>query len=291
MMSLLAVVDGRRFALFWIAVTVAISTVALDTRADAGTPIRTHLKAQNKGFDTCQAPGVEKMRDFWSGSPYYYIGIYIGGSLRACSQPNLTQNWVSEVDDIGYGFVPIWVGPQAPCSGFSDRMSSNPDTARQQGKNAAENAVQKSIDLGFHVPDDTSKGPIIYYDLEGYDVNNDNCAEAVSAFIAGWTAELHSWRRLSGVYGPGLGTAWGRFWNLTNRPDDVWIAQWNDNPNVYEVSAPSRDKWEYRRLKQFKGEVTETRNGTTLSIDKNCARGMITSNNSITEYHDTACFG
>jgi photosystem II stability/assembly factor-like uncharacterized protein len=41
------------------------------------------------GFDKCQADTREKMDTWWSYSPYYDTGTYIGGVSRGCSQPNL----------------------------------------------------------------------------------------------------------------------------------------------------------------------------------------------------------
>lgn len=45
----------------------------------------------HQGFDTCSAPSFDKMREWWVYSPYYYVGIYIGGINRGCSQPNLSS--------------------------------------------------------------------------------------------------------------------------------------------------------------------------------------------------------
>src|SRR5215472_8796708 len=84
--------------------------------------------SQFPGIDTCDAPSVAQMQAFWSGTPYWNIGIYIGGSMRACAQANLTSSWLQQVGPTGIGwhFMPLWVGPQAPCTSFSDRFSSDP---------------------------------------------------------------------------------------------------------------------------------------------------------------------
>ena len=72
-----------------------------------------------RGFDACAAPSLSSMTAWMSKSPYVGVGIYIGGSNRGCSQPNLTSAWVSNVIAQGWHTVPIWVGPQAPCSALS----------------------------------------------------------------------------------------------------------------------------------------------------------------------------
>jgi Rv2525c-like, glycoside hydrolase-like domain len=253
--------------------------------ANATTPISTHEYSKGKGFDTCEAPSTSQMNDFWNGTPYAYVGIYIGGSLRSCPNSNLTQSWVGTVDGTAtnmmrYRFLPIWVGPQAPCTNFNDTFSSDPAAARERGHTVAVYAKDKMIDLGFYVPGDPTKmGPIVFYDLEGYDTSNTNCVDAVKAFIAGWTSELHSWRRLAGVYGPALATSWSSFYQIDNEPDVVWIAQDNSTDSVYGVSAPSADKWGSQRLHQYELNKPKTWNGTTLNVDLDCAKGRVTGDN------------
>src|SRR5690349_8055272 len=48
-----------------------------------------------KGFDTCTAPSQSAMNAWKASSPYGAVGIYISGSSRSCSQPNLTATWVT----------------------------------------------------------------------------------------------------------------------------------------------------------------------------------------------------
>src|SRR6202041_2877790 len=65
-----------------------------------------------KGFDACTAPSAATMATWLQRSPYRAVGIYIGGSDRACAQPNLTASWVSQQQSAGWHFMPIYVGPQ-----------------------------------------------------------------------------------------------------------------------------------------------------------------------------------
>jgi Rv2525c-like, glycoside hydrolase-like domain len=64
------------------------------------------------GFDACAAPGSNVMSAWLAHSRYQAIGIYIGGSDRACAQPNLTAAWVSQQALAGWHFIPLYVGPQ-----------------------------------------------------------------------------------------------------------------------------------------------------------------------------------
>jgi len=43
-----------------------------------------------KGFDTCAAPSSSQMQAWWTNTPWSWVGVYVGGASRGCSQPNLT---------------------------------------------------------------------------------------------------------------------------------------------------------------------------------------------------------
>ncbi len=65
------------------------------------------------GFDSCAAPSASYMRQWRRHSPYRAVGIYIGGSDRACDQSNLTAGWVRRQASAGWKFFPMYAGPQA----------------------------------------------------------------------------------------------------------------------------------------------------------------------------------
>jgi len=94
-----------------------------------------------KGFDACTAPSAATMHTWLQRSPYRAVGIYIGGSDRACAQPNLTASWVSQQQSAGWHFMPIYVGPQAS---FSEIHA-----AASQAASAAKDAVSQARLLGF----------------------------------------------------------------------------------------------------------------------------------------------
>lgn len=64
----------------------------------AGTSI--HL-----GFDECQAPGTPLQRAWRTSSPFFDIGIYIGGASRSCANTNLTSSWVTGAQSLGWGLM------------------------------------------------------------------------------------------------------------------------------------------------------------------------------------------
>lgn len=73
-------------------------------------------KSRHIGFDLCQAPGTGPMATWWASSPYFDMGIYVGGGTRSCPQPNLISSWVKTVTGEGWGLISLWPGPQAPCT-------------------------------------------------------------------------------------------------------------------------------------------------------------------------------
>ena len=110
-----------------------------------------------RGFDTCAAPSKSYMRAWRRHSRYRAIGIYIGGSNRACFQRNLSPRWIRTEAAHGWRFFPMYVGPQAE---FRQLRKPVRDKRR-----AANDAVVQARRLGF--------GPRtpIYYDMEAYPVH------------------------------------------------------------------------------------------------------------------------
>ncbi|MEO6701989.1 MAG: glycoside hydrolase domain-containing protein, partial [Jatrophihabitantaceae bacterium] len=137
-----------------------------------------------KGGDSCTAPSVSQMSAFFRNTPYLAWGIYIGGKDRACSQPNLTASWVSQVTGQGWALLPLWVGPQNPCLAGFDHFSTNTSTAYAQGQNEAKAAYNALVGLGM-----SSNSPIIY-DMEAGGSNTSTCINATKSFVQGWVNQL-----------------------------------------------------------------------------------------------------
>ena len=94
------------------------------------------------------------MKAWRAHSPYRAIGVYIGGSDKACAQPNLTSAWLRNEAATGWHFLPLYVGPQA---GFGELTAP-----AKQGRAAASDAVMQAERLGF-----SARTPI-YYDMEAF---------------------------------------------------------------------------------------------------------------------------
>lgn len=215
------------------------------------------------GFDACTAPSLDALTA-WSASPYRALGIYIGGVNRACTQRNLSASWVASATAAGWSLLPLYVGLQAPCVSQSglQKISTNASTAQSQGVAAANDAVANANAYGL------PGGSPIYLDLEGYATKNAACTQSAQAFATGWDNQLRTLGYVAGIYGSAASTIRDLQSIGVSIPDDVWIAHWNGDPNVFGDPYVSDSLWvNHQRIHQFKGGHNETWGGVTINID------------------------
>jgi len=231
------------------------------------------LNSQQRGADRGCAPTTTQMNAFWVSTPYYYWAIYIGGVNRSCSNANLNSSWVKTVLGQGWALLPTWVGLQSPCHtaqlSFAV-MSTDPQTAYQQGRQEGASAYQALAPLG--IGSDTP----IALDLEAFDTSNATCVTAAQNFVLGWRDQLAlPPAQTSGVYGSSCATDLSAY-RYPRYPDFIWGAYWNDNPNTWDMACVSSGNWvNHQRHKQWQGPHWETWNGTTLDIDGDVADGPV----------------
>jgi photosystem II stability/assembly factor-like uncharacterized protein len=149
---------------------------------------------QRIGFDEHNVPTIAAMGTWFDMSPFFDVGIYVGGvnycyeSKGSClrSDPNLTATWVTQAGGEGWGLLPLWVGPQAPCvdsSHFAEFTSAN---AASEGMSNADGAAAAMTALGLS---DT----VVFYDMENYtSTAGDSCSLAVRAFLSAWVQEMNT---------------------------------------------------------------------------------------------------
>jgi hypothetical protein len=213
------------------------------------------------GFDACSTPSTATMAD-WGASPYRALGIYIGGANAACSQPNLSAAWVSQESLAGWHLIPIYVGLQSPsnscgCAGIS------PAAASTQGTQAAQDAIVQAQALGL------GGGNPIYDDMEAYNRTTANTS-AVLAFLQAWTTTLHAGGYLSGVYSSdasGISDLVAQAGTAYAEPDDLWIANWNNEQTTTDPDVPASEWAAHQRLHQYRGAHNESYGGATINID------------------------
>ena len=234
-----------------------------------------------EGLDSCTAPSTTQMADFWSNTPYYYWGIYIGGNERACSQPNLTPSWISTVTSgsangisMQWKLLPFWVGPQDPCEpGFGNYISLDTSTAFSQGKDEAISAYNEwVINLG------QSSDTPIDYDLEysGGTITS-SCLAAIRSFINGWVYQLHiAPAQKAGVYTSTCAGDISTFATIANPPDFIDGAAWGSGTSTSNMPCVSSSYWvNQQRHKQYQGGHNETWNGATINVDSRCANSWV----------------
>jgi len=231
---------------------------------------------QRQGFDRCYAPSLGEMNTWWEKSPYDVFNLYIGGVSFGCRDKPLDALWVHQAADQGWQFILTWVGPQAPCTSFKYRMSSNPAVAYVEGKLEAEYAAEAARRLGFF--DDA----VIYYDIEGY-TNNTECRETVKSFLDGWVEQLLSIGLRSGAYGSPCRSYITDWATIPHPPQDIWIAHWtadkyDPTATVWDVPCGLDNSYwkDHQRLKQYAGGHKESWGGVELVIDSNVLDGHIT---------------
>ncbi|MBR7831624.1 DUF1906 domain-containing protein [Actinospica durhamensis] len=226
------------------------------------------------GFDTCTAPSVHDMAAWQKSSPYQAIGIYVGGSNRACGIGNLSTSWVRAVDDQGWSLIPIYVGLQAPCVKGRGMSLMSAAKAAQQGTAEANGAASAAARLSI-APDSP-----VYFDLEAFNENDQGCVRTVTAFLNAWTTQLHTHGYLSGVYGSadsGMTTLVGivRSQHGFAAPDAIWIAHWDRLAKTADASVPDT-MWVYQqRIKQYQGGHKETHGGVSIVIDTDYLDGPV----------------
>lgn len=264
----------RRSTLWtWLAAKIALLTGVLSIAPLAAAPSAqaSFGKSIHKGWDACSA-SVSTAQAFWTNTPYWNMGLYLGGSSYGSSCKRWSSSEVGQLRSMGYKFLPLWVGPQAPCNGWASSFSYDQSTAYSQGRNEAVAVYNTIVGLGW----DTLNAPIIY-DLEAFNTGNGSCLNAAKSFINGWVYQLHvAPAQMAGVYGSSCGSGLSSYASIGNVPDFIHGADWNGNPSTSDLACIPSSYWTNRqRHKQYNGGHNETWNGVTMNIDSDCSNGPV----------------
>lgn len=201
----------------------------------------------------------------WLASPYRAVGIYFGGSNRACTQPNLTAAWVSEQIAAGWHLIPLYVGRQAPCTMSSKPFRIDPAQAAAQGTAEADDAADQAAALGL------AADSVLINDMEAYQTGNAACTSAVNTYIGAWTAQLHERGYLSGFYSSIASGVTDQVAAYSTpgyaHPDHIDFARWDGVATTSDPAIPATYWPGPRRIKQYAGDHAETWGGVTINID------------------------
>jgi len=224
-------------------------------------------------FDACRAPSQRVMDRWLRASPFLGVGIYLGGIHRACPQRHLTAGWVARQTRAGWRLLPLWVGPQASCTGYRWRIDGRPGPhrshprARRDGVREARAAVRAARRLGI------ATGSTLWYDLEPFPMDDDRCRRASLTFLDAWTRTLHGVGFRSGVYSHVaagvslLSRAPARY----AAPDRVWYAfvDHRATDDIPRRFVRSRSWMRARKVHQFALDKRVRFGGVAMDIDWN----------------------
>jgi probable HAF family extracellular repeat protein len=157
-----------------------------------------------------------------------------------------------------------------------------------QGELDAKAAEQAAANLG-------AGAAIIYKDLENYSPasvlpTGSTCGSVVNAYLSGWDTQLHSDQYSAGAYSnPTPAANWAATGNVSPLPDDVWIAQANNQITTWNVGTKygmTDSMWpDYQRIHQYTGTHSEAWGGTpSFSIDSDIVNAEVFSNTEIPNY-------
>jgi hypothetical protein len=259
---------GRRRAILVEPRSAAARVSLPSAQSSATTRARSGSIFTGLGFDACSTPSARSM-NAWKSSPYRAIGVYIGGVNRACSQPNLTPEWVAAQTAAGWHLIPTYVGLQAPTSACSSCAKLSASQATAQGVAAALDAVEEANEVAM------GPGSPIYFDMESYS-RTSSATAATLAFLEAWTEKLHALGYVSGVYSSSasgiadLGAQVGSGYEL---PDHLWIANWNGSTSTSDPVVPANAWTPHQRIHQYRGGHDENYGGVTINIDNDSVDG------------------
>ena len=224
-------------------------------------------------FDTCETPSLDAMAIWKRASPYNAVGIYIGGPMRGCPNPTLDNpDWVHAVVAMGWKLLPVYIGPQAPCTDFHVRLSYDLSVATDQGIQAADDAINHALTAGLQ------PGAPIYADVEHY-FGDTPCNHVVRAYLSGWTRRLHDRGFVAGLYGNFNSAVTAEAAHAAEfKPvvDAIWVAWWTGNGGMTGFPGVPDSAWAYdQRVHQYLANYTETWGGVTMLIDINAVDGPV----------------
>jgi len=220
-------------------------------------------------FDTCEVPTLEAMRAWHANSPYGSVAVYVGGDMRACANAALdTPGWVTSVLQDGWGIIPIFVGPQAPCSDFHVVMDGVAPAIH--GMWSGFRAALDARDAGL------PEGSPIYLDVESWLHTDAACDAVVRTFIDNWVQGVHYFGYQAGLYSTpstGIRVEAENPGEGRHRVDAIWVARWNGVAGNFET--PVADFYAGRRIHQYWGDHSETWGGVTMNVDSNLVEGPV----------------
>lgn len=230
---------------------------------------------QGEAFDTASLPPTSDMTTWWSTTPYYAIGVYLGGENSGGTNPG--HAWLANVMTTGWDVWLLWVGPQSECvdqSGLGT-FSDDPTTAQDEGEEQADDAVAAATADGFG-------DEYLVYDLEAYDTDNSTCVTAAQSFVNGFEYEVHTVDHEHGaVYGSSCASDLSGYTVHSNVPEAIFPADYgySDYATTPIQCVPDNAWDDNQRVHQWSGStalrVKSGDSAPTWTIDEDCMDGPV----------------
>ncbi len=259
------------------ALTLLTSAVALSATPAAAATRVTPGDFTGYAFDTCETPDSATMDVWRESSPFWGVGVYLGGAATTCDRTQLTSAWVSRQARLGWKVLPIWVGPQAACSKVGYASDIDPDpagsyaAAAAQGRQNADAAVAAAKDVSI------GAGSTLWYDIEDFRVGETECRQSTLTFLSAWTKRLHNLGYRSGVYSSvsaaihSLDYADNVSHGSYAMPDQVWYAWDNGRADTrIDTKWVREGSWApHARVHQYDLDTVATYGDVSMFIDRN----------------------
>lgn len=234
------------------------SVQQLDVSPGASPTLQTSV---HLGFDKSDVVTAAQMQTLMNSSPFYDTFIYIPGSPNRHVDGTLIKDWLTAVENQGWGVVPIWFGLQSECvitsKGINLFFGPTQGEAATDGEDQANLAIAQAATLGIN-------SGIIYVDIENY---NSTCKDEsgitvtaspivrayVNAFVM--TIQAHSGYS-AGVYA-NAGPLTNDISKIAHQPNAVWITKTPlagkpPQVTIWNLSPLSDSLWPNKqRMRQF----------------------------------------
>jgi glycoside hydrolase-like protein len=128
------------------------------------------------GFDRSGYPGDAVMQSLWNSTPMQYVGLY----LKAPNHGEHTwQDKAAVLRDMGWGFLPVYVGQQLPNANPAAALAH--DFSAGRGTRDAQDAATQMAVAGF------SSGAVVYLDIE----TGGMMPGQLAGYVRDWVTEVN----------------------------------------------------------------------------------------------------
>ncbi|WP_178019679.1 glycoside hydrolase domain-containing protein [uncultured Paenibacillus sp.] len=176
-----------------------------------------------QGFHKAPALSKTQAQNMWTGTPFYFLGFYLGGICYMSSDRGTDRKSISftadrrkEYEDIGFKLGYFYVGRQDQPSPCNAPTSSN---AASLGEADAKEAAQFASDVG------APSLSVIYLDVEGGNLHTSAMESYVSAWVSYMNSRTAYW---AGIYcsAGSRGTVAQQLFDACGGRANMWVAQW-----------------------------------------------------------------